>query len=87
MSHAPLTLDSIVQTEGLQHVLRMMGSLKTTPDLETPDYTILKSFKEYEIRKYAPFLVAETNMDGTTGPAGGAGFNTLAGYIFGGNEG
>ncbi len=37
------------------------------------------------MRRYEPFVVAETPMSGGAGPASGAGFSELAGYIFGGN--
>jgi hypothetical protein len=67
--------------------------------METPAYTLLKRTRDYEVRRYAPFLVAECAMgDGpatgatsTTGsseqvnPAGSgtAAFRQLAAYIFG----
>ena len=38
-----------------------------------------------QIRRYSDFLVAEVGMPAGSGPAGGDGFNELAGYIFGGN--
>ena len=38
-----------------------------------------------QIRQYSDFLVAEVGMPAGSGPAGGDGFNELAGYIFGGN--
>jgi SOUL heme-binding protein len=38
------------------------------------------------VRRYRPFLVAEVRMGAGAGPASGAGFNDLAGYIFGGNN-
>ena len=49
--------------------------------------------KLYEIRRYSPFLVAETKMQSSSGmsdvnpasAAGGSSFNQLAGYIFGNN--
>lgn len=83
--------------EAFIHVMRQVFNLTRIPDLETPDFKILKRTRAYEIREYPPFLVAETNMDrtpssgveGGVNPAGAGNnaFNTLAGYIFGKNEG
>lgn len=58
----------------------------TTPDLETPEYTILYKAAQYEVRSYEPYLVSETNQPPGAGPASGSGFPELAGYIFGGNQ-
>ncbi|KAK9832958.1 hypothetical protein WJX74_002802 [Apatococcus lobatus] len=72
--------------EGLAHVLRQLGNYKATPDLEGPRYKVLRSTKEYEIRKYDSYMVAETAMPMSSGPAEGSGFQDLANYIFGGND-
>ncbi|KAL5975666.1 hypothetical protein ACLOJK_019992 [Asimina triloba] len=61
------------------HVLRVYK----TPDLETPKFQILKRTADYEVRKYAPFVVVETIGDKLSGSAG---FNAVAGYIFGKNS-
>ena len=47
---------------------------------------MLKKAQEYEVRRYAPFVVAETSMPRTSGPADGTGFQDLATFIFGGNN-
>uniref|UniRef100_A0A803NDF8 Uncharacterized protein n=1 Tax=Chenopodium quinoa TaxID=63459 RepID=A0A803NDF8_CHEQI len=60
-------------TEGLWDVFRQMYK---TPDLETPEYQILKRTADYEVRKYAPFVVVETQGDKLSGSAG---FNSVAG--------
>ena len=75
-----------MQLEGLSYVLRSLGNLQLTPDLDTPRYTVLKRTAEYEIRKYDPYIVAEVPMPSASGPAAGDGFNELARYIFGGND-
>ena len=74
------------QLEGLSFVLRSLGNLQLTPDLDTPRYTVRKRTAEYEIRKYDPYIVAEVPMPSASGPAAGDGFNDLARYIFGGND-
>lgn len=58
----------------------------TTPDLETPDYSILYKAAQYEVRSYQPYLVSETPQPLGAGPASGSGFQELASYLFGGNE-
>eukprot|EP00210_Caulerpa_lentillifera_P001902 g1829.t1 len=81
--------------EAFLHVFRQLLDLSRTPDLETPEYMVLKKTRFYEVRKYNPFLVAQTKMQASTStmteynPAsasGGFAFNALAGYIFGNNK-
>lgn len=55
--------------------------------LETPDYEVERRFDDAELRKYAPSIVAETEVRGTREEAASEGFRRLAGYIFGGNRG
>ncbi|XP_058112374.1 uncharacterized protein LOC131255628 [Magnolia sinica] len=68
--------------EGLCDVFKQLRIYKT-PDLESPKYQILKRTANYEVRKYAPFVVVETKGDKLSGSAG---FNDVAGYIFGKNS-
>ncbi|XP_021276457.1 heme-binding-like protein At3g10130, chloroplastic isoform X2 [Herrania umbratica] len=68
--------------EGLWDVFRQLRVYKT-PDLETPRYQILKRTANYEVRRYTPFIVVETDGDKLSGSTG---FNTVAGYIFGKNS-
>ncbi|KAI4377363.1 hypothetical protein MLD38_015002 [Melastoma candidum] len=79
--------DSIKQNdyfslEGLLDVIKQLRYYKT-PELDTPKYQILKRTAKYEVRKYEPFLVAETSGDKLSGSKG---FNDIAGYIFGKNS-
>ena len=53
---------------------------------EEPRYDVLTSTDDYEIRRYEPYLVAETDVEGPYGNAGNKAFNILAGYIFGKNR-
>lgn len=66
-----------VQAEGVAYVLRQATSAQTTPSLDTPAYTVLKRAGEYEVRRYAPYVVAEVGMASNTGPASGALLATL----------
>ncbi|KAK1265168.1 hypothetical protein QJS04_geneDACA021360 [Acorus gramineus] len=68
--------------EGVMEVVKQLRYYKT-PDLETPKYQILKKTADYEVRKYAPYIVVETKGDKLSGSAG---FNDVAGYIFGKNS-
>ena len=52
---------------------------------EQPAYEIIAEREGYEIRAYAPYLVAETTVPGDMDAAGGQAFRILAGYIFGKN--
>ncbi|GLI71638.1 hypothetical protein VaNZ11_016912 [Volvox africanus] len=81
-----LQRNAFLSLEGVLHVLRMFLQVQLTPAIETPKYLVLKKFKEYEIRRYEPYLVAEAPMGAGSGPASGSGFSDLAAYLFGGNS-
>ena len=51
--------------------------------LEEPEYQVIESFEDFEIRRYSPYLVAEVDVEGDTNQAGNSAFRILAGYIFG----
>jgi hypothetical protein len=53
---------------------------------EEPRYQVLDSTKDYEVRRYAPYIVAEVDVDGDLAASGRDAFRRLAGYIFGGNR-
>lgn len=53
---------------------------------EEPKYDVLMSKDDYEIRHYGPYIVAETNVEGTFRTAGNTAFKILAAYIFGNNR-
>jgi len=55
--------------------------------IEQPRYRVIQKLDDFEIREYAPQLVAEVEVSGTRESAGNAGFRVLAGYIFGKNRG
>jgi hypothetical protein len=53
---------------------------------ESPTYRVEERIGEIELRRYEPYLVAETLVRGSLERAGTGGFRLLAGYIFGGNQ-
>ena len=55
--------------------------------VEEPKYRVLEARDGWELRLYAPTVVAETVVEGEFGPGGNEGFRRIAGYIFGGNDG
>jgi hypothetical protein len=50
-----------------------------------PSYRVVSSEKGYEIREYAPYVIAETFVSGKAREGRNAAFRRLAGYIFGDN--
>jgi len=55
--------------------------------IEEPRYTVERQYDNFELRSYAPVLVAEVTVAGPADDAGNQGFRILAGYIFGKNKG
>ena len=55
--------------------------------LEEPDYELIRKFDHVELRRYAPYLLAEVMLDASAEDAGSQAFPILAGYIFGKNKG
>ena len=70
-----------------------LAAWRTANQLEKPVYTVVKRLPladqgrgEIEIRKYEPYLIAETVVDESSmRKAGSQGFGRCAGYIFGKN--
>lgn len=54
--------------------------------IEEPKYALEWRGDEVELRRYAPSIVAETQVDGPREEASREGFRRLARYIFGGNR-
>lgn len=54
--------------------------------LEIPDYQIVETIGDIEIRQYAPYTEAQITRSGSRSIAAGSGFRPLANYIFGGNQ-
>jgi hypothetical protein len=47
---------------------------------------VIEKDGEYELRRYAPMIVAETRVEGPFAQASSDGFGLIAGYIFGANR-
>ncbi len=68
-------------------VLWSAGSWYVLRGIEQPDYEVLEVRSGYEIRKYQPYIVAETEVStADDADALRAGFGLVADYIFGNNQ-
>ena len=54
-------------------------------NVEKPDYKVVQSEQNIEIRQYKPMIIAEVEVDGKREDAIRDGFRLLANYIFGNN--
>jgi hypothetical protein len=54
---------------------------------EEPDYQVMRSWGQVELRQYQPYVVAEVVLQASPEDAGNLAFPILAGYIFGKNKG
>jgi hypothetical protein len=66
-------------------VLLMLGGANAMA-IEEPKYEVVQTFAEFELRRYAPYLVAETEVTGDFDAVGNTAFRILADYIFGNNR-
>lgn len=53
--------------------------------IEEPEFELVETRVDYELRRYPGFVVAEVEVTGTQVDAGNTAFSSLAGYIFGRN--
>lgn len=63
----------------------LAGSYLVIRNIEEPKYTVLETKNDYEIREYAPYLIAETSVVGNYETATRQGFRVITDYIFGNN--
>ena len=55
--------------------------------IETPNYKVIKTLGDVEIREYPNMILAQTKLGSKQYvSSGNNGFSTVAGYIFGGNQ-
>jgi len=59
---------------------------QTAMAIEEPSFKVIAKSGTFELRQYAPMLVAETLVDGDMDDAGSTGFRRIADYIFGNNQ-
>lgn len=57
----------------------------TVMAIEEPEFKLVEKEGPYELRGYAPRIVAETIVDASFKDASGTGFKRIADYIFGNN--
>lgn len=64
-----------------------LGILWITPAMaiEEPKYALIVSDAQFEVRHYAPVLIAETIVEGDMDAASSKGFRLIADFIFGNN--
>lgn len=54
--------------------------------IEEPKYSVIEKTEPFEIRQYAPMILAEVKVDGDLDDASNQGFRLIAAYIFGQNQ-
>ena len=68
-------------------ILILFAFPMTSEATEEPDYKVVQTLDEIELREYATYAVAEVVVPGPAAEAGNLAFPILAGYIFGKNKG
>ena len=53
--------------------------------IEEPKYSIVETDDKFELRAYAPMIIAEVSVQGSLKSASNQGFRLIADYIFGNN--
>ena len=67
-------------------VLLSNSLLSTAMAIEEPKFETLRKEDPFEIRKYAPYLIAETSVQSDMDGASSKGFRRIADFIFGNNQ-
>jgi hypothetical protein len=85
-----ILLPSINLNSGFRRAAALLISLiftsQTAMAIEEPSFKVIAKSGNFELRQYAPMLVAETLVDGDMDDAGSTGFRKIADYIFGNNQ-
>jgi hypothetical protein len=68
-------------------VLALMTTAMPSHATEEPEFQVVRTLGDIEVRQYAGYAVAEVVVPGPAGEAGSQAFPILAGYIFGKNKG
>ena len=74
-----MKLTTIILTAMMMH----SGLLMAT---EEPAFTLIKQSEPFELRLYAPRIIAETAVSGDMKKASSSGFKAIANFIFGNNQ-
>ena len=64
----------------------LLLAVPTARAIEEPRFELLAREGDFELRQYAPTIVAEVTVGGDLDTASNRGFRLVAGYIFGGNR-
>jgi hypothetical protein len=75
-----------LNTHALPALLLGFLWMQSAMAIEEPHYDVRISQGPFELRHYAPTLIAETVVDGDMDAASGKGFRLIADYIFGNNR-
>ena len=76
----------MARTLGMTLMASLLFAGTSAMAIEEPEYEVIRSTADYEIRQYEPFIVAEVDVAGDNGSSGNSAFRILADYIFGNNE-
>lgn len=66
--------------------LWMLSGYLPTRKIQTPSYTVVTTVRDYQIRQYQSYVVAETHQKGSREEAASGGFRELFRYISGSNS-
>lgn len=70
---------------GAMLLLWILSGFLPTRNIAMPEYTVVETKQDYEIRRYEAYIVAETRREGNPAEAVSDGFNELFRYISGNN--
>ncbi|WP_373508723.1 heme-binding protein [Thiocapsa sp.] len=81
----PRNLRTTTTLVGAFLMLMFLGGTKAMA-IEESGYEVVRTFPDFELRRYPPYRVAETEVPGPFDEAGNQAFRILADYIFGNNR-